>query len=491
MSVLSTSYLLLLYLPPVDPPAPSCQEGQFLPKFVYPTPLNGALLQAEVNKEVEIIVKAQASHAAIHDMIISGPLNITKQKNTHGEFVIRWTPFGDDVGDFFPICFAVESVTGPTAPIRIHNHHATPSSQSGIYQSEMRCVLVEVRKKQINSNVICTESTMTVEVEKASFAGLHKDSLRLNDGNNIACRLQSNSTHVFAVIPLSGCGTDIEEDDDNLRFKNEITTFDNKADVITRKHLLEVQFYCQYAKRGNVTQNFRAHRKNLTVWDRGYGTFTYQFEFYPNDQYQSMVDPNSYPLVYSLGNRIYMQIEATSSINNTVLFVESCRATPYDNNNYKQTYSIIENGCNVDSTVQTHPPSHQRQFRFSMEAFKFIGMHDQVYISCTVLMCEAGSPNTRFSQGCVTSTTTSSWPPLHHRRRREAAAQSSRHFVSQGPLRLKRSAERDESSATHLNLNLVFIAGCVLAAVAMISAVTMYKAKGSKVKYQPLSTLEN
>jgi len=32
----------------------------------------------------------------------------------------------------------------------------------------------------------------------------------------------------------------------------------------------------------------------------------------------------------------------------------------------------------VDSTVQTHPSSHQRQFRFSMEAFKFIGMHDQV-----------------------------------------------------------------------------------------------------------------
>jgi len=136
----------------------------------------------------------------------------------------------------------------------------------------------------------------------------------------------------------------LQEDDDNLRFKNEITTFDNIADVITRKHLLEVQFYCQYSKRGNVTQSFRAHRKSVTVWDRGYGTFTYQFEFYPNDQYQSMVDPNSYPLVYSLGNRIYMKIEATSSINNTVLFVESCRATPYDNNNYKQTYSIIENG---------------------------------------------------------------------------------------------------------------------------------------------------
>lgn len=44
--------------------------------------------------------------------------------------------------------------------------------------------------------------------------------------------------------------------------------------------------------------------------------------------------------------------------------------------------------------------------------------------------------------------------------------------------------------ATNLNLNLVFIAGCLLAVVAMASAVFMYRAKMSKVKYQPLPTSE-
>ncbi|XP_075931508.1 ZP domain-containing protein-like [Anarhichas minor] len=355
----------------------------------------------------------------------------------------------------------------------------------------MRCVLVEVRRVQVNSHVICTESTMRVEVEKSSFAGLHEDHLRLNDGANTACRLHSNSTYVFADIPLSGCGTEIEEDGDNLRFKNEITTFDNRADVITRKHLLEVQFYCQYPKRGNATLAFTAHRPIVSVWDRGFGRFTYQFEFYPNDQYQAMVDPTSYPVVYEIGSRVYMQIEATSSVNNTVLFVESCRASPYDNHNSQRTYSIIENGCNVDPTVQIHSPSHPRQFRFSMKAFKFIGMFDQVYISCTVLMCEAGEPNTRFSEGCISTTTPATSPHNHDRRKREVAVESARHFVSQGPLRLKRSAESNESSALHLNLNLVFIAGCLLAAVGMISAVVLYKARMSKVKYQPLSTEES
>ncbi|KAJ4946904.1 hypothetical protein JOQ06_008947 [Pogonophryne albipinna] len=45
--------------------------------------------------------------------------------------------------------------------------------------------------------------------------------------------------------------------------------------------------------------------------------------------------------------------------------------------------------------------------------------------------------------------------------------------------------------ATPLNLNLVFIVGCLLAAVGTISAVALYKVRASKVKYQPLPSFEN
>lgn len=136
----------------------------------------------------------------------------------------------------------------------------------------------------------------------------------------------------------------LQEEEEYLIFKNEITTFDGVRDIITRKHLLEVQFYCQYPKRENLTLGFTAHRRNVTVWEKGFGTFTYQFEFYPNNVFDTMIDPDSYPLEYYIGTDIYMQIQATSSINNTELFVESCRASPYDNPNYWQSYSIIENG---------------------------------------------------------------------------------------------------------------------------------------------------
>ena len=63
----------------------------------------------------------------------------------------------------------------------------------------------------------------------------------------------------------------------------------------------------------------------------------------------------------------------------------------------------------------------------------------QVYISCSVMMCEMEADNTRCSQGCINS------GRLGRHVRREVVTQTSRHLVSQGPLRLKRSAEGAES----------------------------------------------
>ncbi|XP_077443285.1 uncharacterized protein LOC144064523 isoform X2 [Stigmatopora argus] len=454
----------------VDRAAPSCQEGIYIPRFQYPTPENGQHIDAEVNKEVEIRIKAQVTRTKIHGIIMSGPRNISKHKTTHNEFVIRWIPQPGDIGGHFPLCFAVES----------------GSYSNDIYQSEMRCVLINVNKETVESTVTCYQSSMKVEIEKASLHGIHVDHLRLNDPNNIECNLQthSNTTHVIGIIPLNACGTFLEEDEENLIFKNEINTVDNSADIITRKHRLEVDFECQYPKRGNVTQNFLSHRKSIKVWEKGFGTFTYQFEFYPNDQFQNMSNPNSYPLEYKLGMRIYMKIESSSSMNNTELFVESCRAAPYDNPNVHPTYSIIENGCTADPTVLIYPNSDQHEFKFSMEAFKFIGFHDQVYISCSVMMCEAGNPNTRCSQGCINTTLS------HHNKKREAVIQSANHFVSQGPLRLQRSAEGNGTTVMNFNLNLIFIAGCLLAVAGMMT-VAIYKAKMSRFAYQRLPTVEN
>lgn len=52
------------------------------------------------------------------------------------------------------------------------------------------------------------------------------------------------------------------------------------------------------------------------------------------------------------------------------------------------------------------------------------------------MMCEDGNPNTRCAKGCQRS----------GRGKREAVSESALHFISQGPLRLRRSADLNEGS---------------------------------------------
>ncbi|XDV46842.1 hypothetical protein PO909_016670, partial [Leuciscus waleckii] len=80
--------------------------------------------------------------------------------------------------------------------------------------------------------------------------------------------------------------------------------------------------------------------------------------------------------------------------------------------------------------------------------------------------------------------------PSSHVHKREAAIQTGSHFISQGPLRLKRSASLTEAISPSLNLNLVFVAGCVVAVVAMVCGMMFYKSRGSKINYQLLKADE-
>uniref|UniRef100_A0A8C1LU47 ZP domain-containing protein n=1 Tax=Cyprinus carpio TaxID=7962 RepID=A0A8C1LU47_CYPCA len=447
----------------VDSAAPSCTEGYYIPLFVSPTPHNGDEIQATPLREVEIRVKAAAAYSTVTDVIISGPLNITKHALSTGEYAIRWTPTRSDLGDHFPVCFIAESMSG-----------------NSVYQSEMRCVIINVGRQTVDANVICSATNMVVEIEQLHSVGLHKDYLRLNDP---ACTLDSNGTHVVANISLNACGTMIEEDEEYIIFKNEIFSTDDPNSIITRKHEVEIEFSCRYEKKNNISLEFTARKHITTITEKGFGTLTYSFGLFRTANFYTEIDVTAYPAEYELGEMIYMQIESQSTINNTELFVESCVATPYNDPNYQTSYTIIQNGCILDETVEFYT-SHQPMVRFGLQAFQFIGMHEQVFITCSVILCEANNPNTRCSQGCVNSTVT---PPSHHHHKREAPIQTSSHLVAQGPLRLKRSIEHEVSS-TVLNLNLVFIAGCLLAAVGMVCGVLIYRTRRSDVKYQPLKS---
>ncbi|XP_070687536.1 CUB and zona pellucida-like domain-containing protein 1 [Pempheris klunzingeri] len=328
-----------------------------------------------------------------------------------------------------------------------------------------------------HTTVTCNETTITVEVEKSYLIRRNEHSLHLNNFQDPSCNLstRSNTTHLVAVMSLNMCGTLIEEDDNNIIFKNEITSAD-PSEIISRQHDVEIAFSCVYPKLTNLTLGFK-HKNPYAFSEKGFGSFTFKFEFFESQLFRQQVDASTYPVEVYLKQMMFMQIEATSSIPNTVLFVESCRATPYDNPNSRISYTIIEHGCAKDKTVQIYPSS-RAQFRFGMEAFEFIGAHEEVYITCSVMLCETNVPGTRCSQGCITSG--------NHRSKREVAGQSSSHAISQGPLHLVKTSDSQVSGPSlNLGMNFIFIVGCLVVCVVVI-----YRTRRSRAKYQPLPTSE-
>ncbi|XP_041075195.1 ZP domain-containing protein-like [Polyodon spathula] len=451
----------------VDPAVPSCNFGEYRPQFLNPSPPHGIYVNASVGHEFQIPLRAAATRDRIYDIKISGPLNITKTlknyNNSRGviDVMITWTPTENDFGEHIPICFIAETASG--------------------YQSKMRCIIVVVVNES-EADIECTDTTMTLYISKSSVRGLHENHLRLNDPT---CSVTSNGSHIIASVSLNSCGTKLEETEHDLIFRNEITSFENPHDIITRKHQIEIPFICKFPKKSRLSASFKAHKSAYLFTEAGFGSFTYLFEFYDSSAFSRMINPNSYPIEVQLQDMIYMDIQVQTSLSTTQLFVESCRATSNDNPSDPIYYDIISNGCIEDETTVVYL-NNQTDFRFGLEAFNFIGNYEQVYISCTVILCVAGDPSNRCAQGCTNGTSIG-----HHHRKRSLASQSQRHFISQGPLRFARSSSGSPGSNLNLNLNILVVAVAFIAAIFLVCGVLIYKAKMANiVKYETVPSAD-
>ncbi|KAG2462727.1 ZPP protein, partial [Polypterus senegalus] len=469
----SLSRIPIQFILEVSTPVPSCTFGEYRPRFLYPTPEHGEMKKASVGNDFQFGVKAQASYASIYSIIVSGPLNISKvfqydYRTGIGEAVVKWRPSENDLGEVVPICFFAETQEG--------------------YQSEMRCITVTVGRPthpqiSIDASVVCTQTTMTLFVLKSSVRGLNEHYVRLNDPT---CLVTSNSSHLIASVSLNSCGTQLQENSTDLIFRNEITSFDHPHEVITRKNQVEIPFSCSFPKTGHVSSSFIAHKANYMFSEAGFGTFTYIFEFYESSEFTRIINPSQYPIEVELEQMLYMEIDVQSSIANTKLFVESCRATPHDDPYDPVYYDIISNGCVQDDTTIVYS-NNQTEFRFGVAAFNFIGDYSQVYISCTVILCTSGNPGTRCAQGCMNNGSST----VYFRRRRALSLESQEHFISQGPLYLTKRAQYNNDSREMLSQNILVIVAALVVAVILISGVVIYRGKLSEVvQYSRLPSAE-
>lgn len=393
-------------------PLPSCELGHVQPMFLSKTPSQDSLLYASVGQPLIITAEAQAHHNRIYDFQISGPRSMTKvfRDGTSGkaEVTLSWTPQSEDLYRHVPVCFTAE--TAET-------------------QSAMRCVVIVVTKATItkgNAAVVCQSNKMAVTLEKASMPGIDENYLMLLDKS---CSLTSNGTHIMGTMSFSACGTRIEDKGDYIVFSNEIDSFELPTEVITRRKKVKIGFSCRFPKFISISSYFNVHQDDYIFTESTFGSFGYSFEIYKDGNFTKKVTANEYPVQVKLFQMIYMSIQGKSDLQEVSLFVESCKATPDDNPDNSLSYDLIKDGCLKDETVVVKK-SQDTTFNFEVQAFKFSGNYDQVYITCSVILCEKDNQFSRCSQGCVDNAN-----QARRRRRRGLSKETVDHRITQGPFR--------------------------------------------------------
>ncbi|XP_041835172.1 uncharacterized protein LOC121635843 [Melanotaenia boesemani] len=385
-----------------------CGAGHVQPMFLARTPSHGDVLHATVGQNFQLFAQAQAGQSQIYDFQVSGPQNMTKEfkKDAAGnaEVTLNWTPQRSDLYRLVPVCFTAETNEA---------------------QSEMRCVVIMVTRSTITQGkaiVHCSSNKMMVALERASMPDIDENFLQLRDPS---CSLTSNSTHIVGSMSFNTCGTKLEDKGDFIVFKNEINSFELPEEVIIRRRTVKIDFFCEFPKIISISSYYNMHSSDYIFTESSFGSFSYTFEIFNDGNFTKKVEASAYPVQVKLLEMIYMGIQATSDLPNVTLFVDSCKATPDDNPENVLSYDLIKNGCKKDETLKVHP-SGPTSFNFEVQAFKFSGNYDQVFITCSVIMCEPENPFSRCAQGCVTEPS--------RRRRRGLSKETSSHYITQGPL---------------------------------------------------------
>lgn len=404
----------ILFSLQVLPSLPNCESGHVQPMFLSKTPSQGTQILAPVGQPITIQAEAQANRNTIFDFQISGPQNMTKvfKDNAHGkaEVTLSWTPHNEDLYRHVPVCVTAETIET---------------------QSEMRCVVIVVTKDTItkgNAKVFCKSNQMTVSLEKASMPGIDSDFLQLQDSS---CSLASNETHIWGTMSFSACGTTVEDKGDSIVFSNEIDSFVLPTEVITRRKKVKIGFSCEFPKFISISTYFNLHQDDYIFTESTFGSFGYTFEIYKDENFTSKVRSDEYPVQVKLFQMIYMSIQAKSDLERVHLFVESCKATPDQNPDNALSYDLIKDGCKTDETLVVKESSNaDTVYNFAVQAFKFEGEYDQVYITCSVILCEKDNDFSRCSQGCVKNAN-----QARRRRRRSLSKETGDHSITQGPFR--------------------------------------------------------
>ncbi|XP_066450753.1 IgGFc-binding protein-like [Eleutherodactylus coqui] len=205
------------------------------------------------------------------------------------------------------------------------------------------------------------------------------------------CRAKKEKDHYLIRIPYTRCGSKVLYEDGKTFYANTIYGTIPDTDV----HRIEIPVKCEMESNKTLELIINPKVKNSIC--KGY--YNISMRLYQSDSFTEPI--TQYPHEIVLHSNLHVELEVESEDKELQIFIERLIASPsLEETNRK--YKVIQNGCQVDSTLRVHPVTDRRLQRFSFHAFKFENFHD-VYLSCNVIICHNSTSPNRCTQGCISS----------------------------------------------------------------------------------------
>ncbi|XP_035666937.1 CUB and zona pellucida-like domain-containing protein 1 [Branchiostoma floridae] len=267
----------------------------------------------------------------------------------------------------------------------------------------------------------CTGEYMQIVFRRSHIPDFDTGHLHLIDPS---CKATGNATHIILTAPLEGCGTVKTDTASEIIYFNKVLSSDNDGIAfITRIRELEVPFECRMDTRDTVSAMFSPQIEKIFFFRSAHGKYNFDMQLFQSATFQQQID--TFPYVVQLNQPLYVQVEVLTPDQDLQLFAENCMATPSANILDPMSYTFISDGCPVDSTFLSLSSSSLKEKRFSINSFAFVKDYPEVYLHCTVMVCNATDLSSRCAQGCL---------PPSARQKRTAPGAEPRYNVYKGPI---------------------------------------------------------
>ncbi|XP_072175202.1 oncoprotein-induced transcript 3 protein-like [Diadema setosum] len=250
-----------------------------------------------------------------------------------------------------------------------------------------------------------------------------------------------DSEHIAITTRYDLCSTKHEQLDDDMVYSNVVTYYrprpeaDDAKQVITREHYLRIPVKCILERKQLLSEMFTPQLGEVTFEEVGFGEFTLTLQRYEDEKFDIVANDSA---LIPLGTEIFFGVELTS-VSGLTLFIDSCWATPSTDPLDTLKYVLFEEGCAKDQTVRFFNNLGTLTLKgFQVDAFAFLGDYSQVFVHCSVLVCDAEDSGSRCLQGCLS------------RRKRGlggTGSQSTPHTISLGPFYEDHSPNHADNNA--------------------------------------------